>query len=92
MGLQQSRRDDLESFAYTIVYLLDGKLPWQGMRLSRNTDRRAAVLSKKQEFCKRDSNSIPSALMTFLHYTQSLAFAETPDYIHLHSLLQKLPT
>ena len=28
-GLEQSRRDDMESLAYTLAFLLTGKLPWE---------------------------------------------------------------
>jgi serine/threonine protein kinase len=91
-GLQQSRRDDLESLAYTLIYLLNGKIPWQGMPLARNKDRCGEVLRQKEELCKKNCNTIPSALATFLSYTSSLAFEERPDYVYLHTLLQKLPT
>ena len=92
IGLQQSRRDDLESFAYTLVYLLNGKLPWQGISLSHHKDRRVAIRRQKEDLCKQNCNTIPSTLTTFLRYARDLIFEEKPDYIHLHNLLQKLPT
>jgi len=92
MGFQQSRRDDLESLAYMVIHLLYGKLPWQGIPLSRHTNRQRAVLRRKQELCKGNHEIIPSTLITFIQYTRSLAFEENPDYIHLRALLQKLPT
>jgi casein kinase I family protein HRR25 len=92
MGIQQSRRDDLESLAYTFVFLLCGKLPWQGIPSVQNTDRGHVVLRQKQEISKKPCNTIPTALTTFLQYTQSLAFEEEPDYVHLHGLIHKLPT
>ena len=89
MGIQLSRRDDLESLAYTLMYLVRGNLPWQGISIFRS--RRRAVLRRKQEIRKYLSDTIPSGLTTFLDYVQSLSFQECPDYLHLHDLVQKLP-
>lgn len=33
LGRTASRRDDLESLAYTLQFLLKGRLPWQGFQV-----------------------------------------------------------
>lgn len=47
LGIEQSRRDDLESIAYLLVYFLKGGLPWQKMRGANKQERYHKIMEKK---------------------------------------------
>lgn len=71
-----SRRDDLESIAYTLIYLYYGKLPWQNLNINTNNEiKQSKVLF--QEKIKTIKNNV---LYDFLLYSINLQFNETPDY------------
>ena len=71
-----SRRDDLESIAYNLIYLYYGKLPWQNLNINTNNEiKQSKVLF--QEKIKTIKNNV---LYDFLLYSINLQFNETPDY------------
>ena len=83
-GNSQSRRDDLESLAYTIIYLALGGLPWT----SNSAGFDKALFHKKtsvtvEELCK----GLSAPFCKFVTYVRSLGFTERPDYQYLHSIL-----
>ncbi|KAI5899173.1 kinase-like protein [Schizophyllum commune H4-8] len=71
-----SRRDDMESLAYTILLLLCGGLPWVV-----NGIKRVGVLREKLKWSGGAlSIGNPAVFGDFLDYTRTLAFDEEPDY------------
>ena len=54
-NLEQSRRDDLEAIVYVLIYLLNGQLPWQGLRINDGDDRYRKIYLKKRETTIKDS-------------------------------------
>lgn len=90
-GCSQSRRDDLESVGYVLMYLLRGSLPWQGLKVYGKEDKYQKILQKKKEtpvdeLCK----SYPLEFIEFINYVKKLSYTDDPDYNHLRSLLDKI--
>ena len=88
LGAELGRRDDLESLAYTLIYLVHGSLPWL------NKDRRqqaSSILEMKQKIpVEVLCHHAPCELASFLTYTRTLSFSENPDYSYIRSLLSTL--
>lgn len=89
LGLEQSRRDDLESLGYVLVYFLRGELPWQGIKAASRDEKYRLIQERKQkipldQLCK----GLPQELATFLLYVKELKFDERPDYTYLRRLLK----
>lgn len=91
LGIEQSRRDDLESIGYVLVYFLKGILPWQGLKAKNAQKKYQLILQKKQQVSVSAlCAGCPSQFAEFLAYTRSLKFDSKPDVPYLRKLFRDL--
>ncbi|CAL8101546.1 unnamed protein product [Calicophoron daubneyi] len=91
LGIEQSRRDDLESLGYVLMYFNRGSLPWQGLRATNKRQKYERISEKKMStsvemLCK----GFPSEFQMYLNYCRGLRFEEVPDYMYLRQLFRIL--
>ena len=89
VGLEQGRRDDLESVGYVLLYFLRGSLPWQGLRGDTKQIKYERIRDKKQATSFESlCGGLPPEFVTYLHYTRNLRFEDKPDYAYLKQLFR----
>lgn len=82
-GYERSRRDDFEALAYVLIYLINGRLPWQGLKLKDRTHKWKVILAKKKESTLEElCQSCPNVLRDFVVYCRAMRFNQRPKYAY----------
>jgi casein kinase I family protein HRR25 len=91
LGVEQSRRDDLEALGYVLIYFCKGQLPWQGMKGNTKKLKYDAIMEKKITTSTEDlCQGLPKEFMYYLEYVRKLRFEDVPDYQKLRQLFRDL--
>ena len=83
IGIECSRRDDLESLAYTLIYLAKGYLPWQNLKSEKILQKRELdeVMQAKLTLSVEDlCSGLPIEFSAFLSDVRKLDFESRPKY------------
>jgi len=80
-GHEQSRRDDLEALGYMLIFLVNKRLPWMGIKHEDRREQSRLVGDMKEslslgELCK----DLPLCFMEYMRYVRQLGFDEAPNY------------
>ena len=91
IGIEQARRDDMESLVYILLYFLKGQLPWQGLAGKNKNDKYDRIKEKKiQTTVEQLCRGQPEEFSKYLNYCKNLTFEERPDYNYLRGLWRQL--
>ena len=88
-GNEQSRRDDIESIGYMIIYFMKKKLPWQGIRGNSYKEcYHKLFLMKKHMDLEILCRGLPKEVLEYMKYAKNLKFEQEPNYKYLKNLFQ----
>ena len=88
-GIVSTRRDDLESIGYMLIYLYESKLPWEKIEAINKLEIVEKIFYiKKQISMNTLCKNLPKEMTEFMVYIKSLKFDEKPNYNYLKNLLE----
>ena len=74
-GAEQSRRDDIESLFYVIIYFFKGSLPWQNLKIKSRTERFNKINQMKKKIDYKDlCKNLPEEIYNLGIYIKNLKF------------------
>lgn len=89
-GVEQSRRDDMESLGYVFLHMMNGRLPWVGFNAEVNRARYDALGRQKENMSLEDlCSGVPREFLDYFKHVRGLGFKDRPDYTALRRAFQK---
>lgn len=90
-GIDQTRRDDLESIGYLLLYFLKGNLPWQQIDEESFQNQLNEIKERKMSIdLEMLCSDLPQEFGIYLNYCRNLKFDEKPDYGYLKKIFKEL--
>ena len=88
-GIEPSRRDDLESIGYMLIYLYTHRLPWTNLNIKNELEHGEKIYNiKKLIPIKMICEDTPKEMIEYMKYVKSLKFEEKPNYDYLTKLFE----
>ena len=91
MGLEQSRRDGLETLGYIMIFLMKGTLPWYGITPLKGESLNEKILEAKlltsyESLC----SGLPDEFVEYFKIVRNLQFEDEPPYGYIKDIFQNL--
>ena len=86
-GYTQSRRDDLESLGYVIVYIAKGTLPWANIKCDNKDALYNRILETKIQTTPENlCSGLPAQFEEYIKYIRGMSYEQEPNYKYLRNL------
>ena len=86
-GYTQSRRDDLESLGYVIVYIAKGTLPWANIKCDNKDALYSRILETKIQTTPENlCSGLPAQFEEYIKYIRGMSYEQEPNYKYLRNL------
>ena len=93
-GYQQSRRDDLESLGYMVIFLAKNSLPWMNKdiaKIKKNIIKFKKVAKLKVSITlDKLCEGLPEEITQYIKYCRNLEFEQDPNYNYLRNLFKRI--
>ena len=86
-GIEQTRKDELESLGLVIIYLYIGSLPWSVIKF-KDMNQGIDLITKIRESISIENicKGMPKEMIYYMNYVKSLNYEKNPDYEYLRKL------
>ncbi|CAD8203817.1 unnamed protein product [Paramecium octaurelia] len=89
-GHELSRKDDIESLIYVLLYFMKGQLPWQNMQNVSDEERTVKVGEMKMNMDPRElCQDVPPEFANILEHLRQLQYSSEPNYYFVRNQLEK---
>ncbi|CAD8170225.1 unnamed protein product [Paramecium pentaurelia] len=89
-GYELSRKDDIESLIYVLLYFMKGQLPWQNMQNVSDEERTVKVGELKMSIDPRElCKDVPIEFAIILEYLKQLEYQSEPNYNFVYQQFEK---
>lgn len=96
LGIDQSRRDDIQSLGYIFTYMALGKLPWQNQMKNREklegyyNIMNIKMCTPVEILTDKIHEPLKKAITSYILYSESLAYHEEPNYNYCRELFRRV--
>lgn len=91
LGYQLSRRDDMISLVYILIYFIKGRLPWQDAGGKTKEEKYDNIKRMKQNLTPTQiCEGLPTGFQELLETAQAIEFNETPDYNKFKQIIKRM--